>query len=192
MRAVAGPVPCSPARIVSKECIDAAEELVRGRQLSRPAAVALAATALVAPALASLSDRPSRSLSTKVWYALLRKPRFNPPKAVFPMVWTALDGALAVGAYRLARQPSTPQRNRALALFATNVAMITGWSRLFFGRHDLGAAAVGSAAIAATATAYVAAARPVDKPAAATGVPLVAWVTFATVLSTAVWKMNRR
>jgi len=168
------------------------KNLFEDGSLSKPAAAALAATALVAPALASLRDSLSRSISTKVWYALLRKPRFNPPKAVFPVVWTLLDSALAVGAYRLARQPSTPQRNRALGLFAANVAMITGWSRLFFGRHHLGAAAVGSAAIAATATAYVAAARPVDKPAAAAGVPLVAWVAFATVLSTAVWKMNRR
>ena len=107
-------------------------------------------------------------------------------------MWTALDSALAVGAYRLARRPSTPERNRALGLFATNVAMIAGWSRLFFGRHNLGAAAVGSAAITATAAAYVAAARPVDKPAAATAVPLVAWVAFATVLGATVWKMNRR
>ena len=57
---------------------------------------------------------------------------------------------------------------------------------------NLGAAAIGSAAIAATATAYVAAAKPVDRPAAAAGLPLLAWVGFATVLSTAVWKMNRR
>jgi tryptophan-rich sensory protein len=166
--------------------------LTDGGRLSRPVAAALAASAIVAPALVSLSDGPTRSLSTMVWYALLRKPRFNPPNVVFPIVWTALDGVLAVGAYRLARRPSTPQRNRALGLFAANVAMISGWSKLFFGRHNLGAAAVGSAAIAATAAAYVAAARPVDKPAAATAVPLVAWVAFATVLSTAVWKMNRR
>jgi tryptophan-rich sensory protein len=159
--------------------------------LSRPAAAALAATALVGPALVSICDKPSRSISTKVWYALLRKPRFNPPKAVVPVVWAALDGALAAGAYRLARRPATSQRNRALGLFAANVAMITGCSRLFSGRHALGAAAAGSAAIAATATAYVAAARPVDKPAAAAGLPLVAWVTFATVLSAAVWRMNR-
>ena len=168
------------------------ENLFEDGSLSRPAAAALAATAVVAPALAALGKRPSNSLSTRVWYALLRKPRFNPPKAAFPVVWTALDGALAIGAYRLARQPSTPERNRALGLFAANVAMITGWSKLFFGRHDLGAAAVGSAAIAATATAYVAAARPVDKPAAASAVPLVAWVGFATVLSTAIWRMNRK
>jgi tryptophan-rich sensory protein len=168
------------------------KKLFEDGSLSKPAAAALAATAIVVPALAALGKTPSNSLSTRIWYALLRKPRFNPPQAAFPIVWTALDSALAVGAYRLARQPSTPQRNRALGLFAANVAMISGWSRLFFGRHHLGAAAAGSAAIAATATAYVAAARPVDKPAAAAGVPLVAWVGFATVLSTAIWRMNRR
>jgi tryptophan-rich sensory protein len=191
VRAAARARPLPSPRIVTGETLMQQENLFEDGSLSRPAAAALAVTALVAPALAALSDRPSRSLSTKVWYALLRKPRFNPPKALFPIVWTALDGALAVGAYRLARRPSTPERNRALGLFAANVAMITGWSRVFFGRHDLGAAAVGSAAIAATATAYVAAARPVDKPAAASAVPLVAWVAFATVLSTAVWRMNR-
>src|SRR5665811_832057 len=101
------------------------KNLFEDGRLSRPAAAALAASAIVAPALVSLSEGPSRSLSTMVWYALLRKPRFNPPNAVFPIVWTALDGALAVGAYRLARLPSTPGRNRALGLFGANVAMIT-------------------------------------------------------------------
>jgi benzodiazapine receptor/tryptophan-rich sensory protein len=164
---------------------------VDGR-FSKPAAATLAATALVAPALSSLRYSPSRSLLTVVWFALLRKPRFNPPSVVFPIAWTAIDASLAVGAFRLARLPSTPERNRALALFAANVAMISGWSRLFFGSHKLGAAAAGSALIGATATAYVVAAHKVDKPAAATAVPLVAWVAFATVLSTAIWKLNRR
>ncbi len=168
------------------------EKLFADGSLSRPVAAALAATAVVAPALVALCDRPARSLSTRIWHAVLRKPPFSPPQAVLPIVWTALDGALAYGAYRIARQPDTPERNRALRLFATNVAMITGWAKLFRGRHNPGAAAVGSAAIAATASAYVAAARPVDRQAAASALPLVAWVGFATVLSTAIWKMNRR
>jgi tryptophan-rich sensory protein len=168
------------------------EKLFEDGSLSRPAAAALAATAVVAPALVSFYDRPSRSLSTRIWHAVLRKPRFHPPKAVLPIVWTVLDGALAYGAYRIARQPDTPERNRALRLFATNVAMITGWNKLFSGRHELGAAAVGSAAITATASAYVAAAKPVDRQAAASAMPLVAWVGFATVLGTALWRMNRR
>ena len=167
-------------------------KLFEDGSFSRPAAAALAAGAIAGPALAAALDGPSRHWSTRIWYALLRKPAFNPPKAVFPVVWTALDSALALGAYRLARAPATPERNRALALCATNVALISGWSRLFFGRRRLGAAALGSAAITATAAAYVAAAKPVDKPAAAAGVPLVAWVAFATVLGTSIWKMNRR
>ena len=48
------------------------KNLFEDGSLSRPAAVALAATAVVAPALAALGKRPSNSLSTKVWYALLR------------------------------------------------------------------------------------------------------------------------
>ena len=167
-------------------------KLFEDGSLSTSAAAALAATAVLAPALAAALDGPSRHWSTKVWYALLRKPAFHPPKAAFPVVWTALDGALALGAYRLARAPATPERNRALALLAANVAMISGWPTLFFGKRRLGAAALGSAAITATAAAYVVAAKPVDKPAAAAGVPLVAWVAFATVLGASVWKMNRR
>jgi tryptophan-rich sensory protein len=168
------------------------KSLFEDGSLSRPAAVALAASAVVAPALATLGKRPSNALSTKVWHALLRKPRFDPPRAALPVVWTALDGVLAAGAYRLARLPATPERNRALGLFGINVALIAGWRRQVSGRHGLGGAAIGSAAITATAAAYVAAARPVDKSAAAAGVPLVAWVGFATVLGTAIWRMNRR
>ena len=85
------------------------EKLFEDGSLSRPASAALAAAAVVAPALVSFYDRPSRSMSTRIWYAVLRKPRFNPPKAMLPIVWTVLDGALAYGAYRIARQPDTPE-----------------------------------------------------------------------------------
>ena len=162
------------------------------RRFSKPAAATLAATALVVPALSAVRYSPSRSLFTLMWFAVLRKPSFNPPSAVFPIAWTAIDASLAASAFRIARLPSSPRRNRALALFAANVALISGWSRLFFGRHDLGAAAAGSALIGATATAYVVTARKLDKPAAAAAVPLVAWVAFAAVLSTAIWQLNRR
>jgi len=160
--------------------------------LSRPAAMALGAGAVVVPVLAARGRRSSNVLSTRIWYALLRKPGFSPPRAVSRAVWAALDAALAVGAYRIARRPATPERNRALGLLAANVALISGRYRLTSGRHDPAAAAVGSAAITATAAAYVAAARPIDRPAAAAALPLVAWAGFATLLGAAVWKMNRR
>ena len=163
-----------------------------GAGFSKPMAATLAATALVVPALSSIRYSPSRSLFTLIWFALLRKPSFNPPNVVFPVAWTAIDTSLAISGYRLARSPSTRGRNRALALFITNVALISSWSRLFFGRHDLAASAAGSALMVATSAAYVASAGKVDKTAAATALPLAVWVGFATVLSTAIWKLNRR
>lgn len=161
-------------------------------RMPKALAVAMAATALALPALASISDSPSpRNPGVKRWYDSLRKPSFNPPKAAFPIAWTIIDSALAVGAYRLARKPASPQRNKALGWWAANVAMIGGWSKLFFGKRRLGASAATAAAMVGTGAAYVAAARPVDGKAAVSGVPFTAWVTFATVLSTTIWLLNR-
>ena len=43
----------------------------------------------------------------------------------------------------------------------------------------------------ATGVAYVASAREVDRPAAGAGVPFIAWVAFATVLTAGIWRRNR-
>ena len=48
------------------------QTLFEDGRLSRPAAAALAASAIVAPALAAALDRPSRHWSTRIWYALLQ------------------------------------------------------------------------------------------------------------------------
>jgi translocator protein len=44
--------------------------------------------------------------------------------------------------------------------------------------------------MAATGAAYVASAWRVDRPAAAVGIPFVAWLGFATLLAERVWKRN--
>ena len=96
-----------------------------------------------------------------------------------------------MAAYRLLRKPSTPQRTASLALLAGNVAAIGGWSRLFFGGRNLPASTLAAAAMVGTGAAYVAEARKTDHVAAAAGIPLTAWVAFATVLTAAIWQKNR-
>lgn len=155
-----------------------------------PAAAAIAATALVWPAVAGWLWGPQRPAQA-VWYRLLRKPRFQPPDPVIPVAWTLIDSALAWGGYRLLRRPASAARNRALGWWAFNVGMIGGWSAIFFGRRQLPAATVAAGAMVASGAAYVAEARRVDPPAAAAGVPFVAWVAFATVLTAALWRRNR-
>ena len=154
-------------------------------------AAAVAVTALLWPALAGLHSGLQRPASG-IWYLLLRKPSFQPPDVAIPIAWTLIDSALAVAAYRLLRRPSDGARNRALALWAVNVGLIGGWSGVFFGGRDLPGSTVLAAAMVGTGAAYVAQARKVDKPAAIAGVPFVGWVAFATVLTAALWRKNRR
>ena len=160
--------------------------------LPRPLAAVLAAGAYGLPFLLSRSTSPTPDHpGVFLWYRLLRQPKFKPPDIVIPIAWTLIETGLAAAAYRLLRKPSTPNRNTSLALLAGNVAAIGGWSRLFFGRRNLPASTIAAAAMIGTGVAYVAEARKTDRVAAAAGVPLIAWVAFATVLTAAIWQRNR-
>ena len=153
-------------------------------------AAALSSVALLWPAVAGRLWGPQRP-QTAAWYRQLRKPAFQPPDAVIPVAWTLIDVALAASAYRLLRKPPSPARQQALRWWAWNVGMIGGWSALFFGRRNLPASTVAAASMVLTGAAYVEHARAVDRPAAAAGLPFVAWVGFATVLTAALWRRNR-
>ena len=158
-----------------------------------PSLAALAASgAFLVPMLLARSSSPTPDHPrTLLWYKALRQPSFKPPDVVIPVAWSLIESALAVAAYRLLRQPSTPPRNTALGWLALNIASIGGWSRLFFGRRDLPLSTVAAAAMVGSAAVYVAEARKTDRVSAAAGVPLVAWLTFATVLTAAIWRRNR-
>lgn len=160
--------------------------------LSGPVAAVVASMAYVVPFLLSRSTSPTPDHPRiLLWYKMLRQPSFKPPDIAIPLSWALIESGLAIAAYRLLRKKPSPDRTMSLALLAGNVAAIGGWSRLFFGRRNLPASTLAAAAMIGTGAAYVSAARPADKVAAAAGVPFVAWVGFATLLTAAIWRRNR-
>ena len=155
------------------------------------AALAIAGGAVALSALLGRRYSPDRSHpGIERWYHDLHKPGITPPDPVFGAVWPVLEALLAAGGYRLLRAPNTPERNVALALWLVNVAMIGGWTKVFFGERSLTGGAVGAAAMIGTGAAYVERASRVDGLAAAAGVPFTAWVAFATVLGEEIWRRN--
>ncbi|MFS0772037.1 tryptophan-rich sensory protein [Sphingomonas sp. 1P08PE] len=148
--------------------------------------VVLGASALVGRRNAPDPSHPG----IRRWYRRLDKPGYTPPDAAFGAVWPVLETGLAVGGYRLLRQPSGPARNTAVGLWLLNTAMVGGWTQLFFREKRLGASAAVSGAMVATGAAYVATAAKVDRPAAAAAVPFVAWLGFATLLAERIWRDN--
>jgi benzodiazapine receptor len=161
--------------------------------MSRPAALATITAVLGASAVLGRRNAPDPSHpGIRRWYKRLDKPFYTPPDAAFGAVWPILETGLAVGGYRLLRQPAEAPRNLAVGLWLLNTAMVGGWTELFFRKKKLGTSAVASAAMIVSGTSYVAAAAKVDRTAAATAVPFVAWLGFATLLAERIWERNRR
>ena len=125
--------------------------------------------------------------SMRSWYPMLVKPAWNPPGWVFGPVWTALYATMAVAAWLVWRQAGW---GGALAPFGMQLALNAAWSPLFFGlrRIDLALADIVFlwAAIVATTVAF----WKVTPVAGWSFVPYLLWVTFATALNFALWRLN--
>ncbi len=131
-----------------------------------------------------------RDARTRLWYDRLDKPSFNPPQAVFPVVWTALYGLMAVSGWRVWSAESSDQRTHALQLWAAQLLSNAQWTKLFFGEHRPVRALVDVVTLEAAIVKYIATAAKVDRMAAACFVPYAAWVAFAAVLNAEIVRRN--
>jgi translocator protein len=124
------------------------------------------------------------------WYATLAKPSFNPPNWIFAPVWTMLYVLMAVAVWMVWTRREQVDVQTALVLFGAQLALNTLWSFLFFGMQNPGAAMVEIVvlwvAIAATMIAF----RPVSVTAVWLLAPNLAWVSFASCLNFAIWRLN--
>lgn len=155
---------------------------------------AVGAAVLATAALGSAAST-SRAGVGSPWYAALDKPAFQPPPAVFPIAWTALYADVAVAATTaLGRlEDVDPRRARGYRIaLATNLALNAGWSWTFFRWHRLAGAVGVAAALTASSADLARRTRTVAPAAGAALGAYPAWCGFATVLSAALWRRNRR
>jgi len=124
------------------------------------------------------------------WYATLKKPSWNPPGWIFGPVWSALYTMMAVAAWRVWKRGGFIAQRRPLALFLTQLVLNAIWTPLFFGLHRPGIAfgeiVLLWLAIAATLAAF----HLVSRAAGWLLAPYLVWVSFATMLNFALWRLN--
>jgi tryptophan-rich sensory protein len=125
------------------------------------------------------------------WYRTLARPAIAPPNWVFGPVWTLLYALMAIAAWRVWMADPSQLRNWGMALFLAQLALNFAWSWIFFRQHALGAAlaevVVLWVAIGATTLVF----GRVSPAAAWLMTPYLAWVTFASVLNGAFWRLNQ-
>ncbi len=127
---------------------------------------------------------------TKLWYSRLEKPSYNPPDYVFPIVWSTLYSLMAISGWRVWQGEDSPERSRALRLWAAQLASNAEWTKLFFGEHRPVRALADVVALESMIVRYIATARKVDTGAALCFVPYAAWVGFAAVLNADIARRN--
>jgi len=145
---------------------------------------AVIASAIVARMNAPTPDNPR----LKGEYDALRKPRFEPPPAVFSAVWPPLFLALTISGLRIWNAPKSPARTQALTLWGLVQGLNALWMAL--GPRRLGAQLAAACASVATSAAYVWRARRVDPPAARMVTPYLGWIGFAGALTGELWRKN--
>lgn len=142
---------------------------------------------------ATASAGAMASIRAGEFYGMLVKPAWAPPAKVFSPVWTTLFVLMAIAAWlawrgrpRGRRQDPRP----ALWLFTLQLVLNALWSWIFFAWHR------GALALVEVCVLWLAILltliqfwrlRPL---AGALLVPYLLWVSFATALTAAVWRLN--
>ncbi len=126
------------------------------------------------------------------WYRTLDRPDWNPPDWVFGPVWTTLYVLMGFALRTAVRAPAAERaRLLAVGLFALQLALNFGWSWIFFVEHELGLAVVEIVALWLAIAATIVAFGRIRPIAGALLIPYIAWVTFASALTVAIWQLNR-
>jgi benzodiazapine receptor len=153
----------------------------------------VAGTSLAVAACAALGGVGTDPES--LYYRTLRKPRWQPPKLAFPLVWTSLyadiavTNGLAIGT--LQDSERADEARRLVAALGANLVLNTTWSWLFFRWHRRVLATVECAVLTASSVDLVRRVAAVDRRAGAALAPYAVWCGFATVLSGTIARLNR-
>ncbi|MEO6277907.1 TspO/MBR family protein [Roseateles sp.] len=143
------------------------------------------ALTFVAAALGAIA-----SMDAAAFYGELVKPGWAPPAAVFGPVWSVLYLLMGIAAWLVWRERPSQSVDGALGLYIMQLAANALWSWLFFGWNQ-GAWAFAEvlllwALVAITAAAF----WRIRRLAGLLLLPYLAWVSFASALTWAVWQRN--
>lgn len=121
------------------------------------------------------------------WYAGLAKPSWTPPNWLFGPVWSVLYLMIAVAGWLAWDSAAAPS---ARWLWGAQLVLNGMWSPVMFGRHDIAMALAVIVLMWLAIAAFVAATWRPARTAALLFLPYLAWVSYATALNFAIWRLN--
>lgn len=125
------------------------------------------------------------------WYAAANKPWFNPPNWIFAPVWTTLYILMGIALYLVWKADIAKSvKQTAMILFGFQLLLNFAWSFLFFKMQEPGWALVEIISMWIMILLTILWFGKISSVAAWLLVPYISWVSFATILNYAIWKLN--
>lgn len=128
--------------------------------------------------------------SMQSWYVFLEKPFFAPPNWLFAPAWITLYVLMGIAAFLVWRKRSMAGAKLALWLYSVQLALNALWSIIFFGMRNPGLAFVEIVVLWVLILVVTVKFFKLEKVAGYLFVPYLLWVTFASILNFAVWRLN--
>ena len=144
---------------------------------------------LVAEAVGALSGFLTRE-GMKLFTDAVAQPPLSPPPLLFPIVWTILYALMGYGSARIWLSAPSPDRSRALNLYAIQLVVNFFWSLIFFNAQAFGFAFFWLLLLWVLVLLMILAFDKVDPLSAKLQVPYLIWLTFAAYLNLGVWYLN--
>jgi tryptophan-rich sensory protein len=129
--------------------------------------------------------------SIEGWYITLNKPWFNPPNWIFGPVWTLLYLMMGIAFFLIWKSDApTDTKKIAITVYFVQLVLNFAWSLIFFYMEQPGWALVDILLMWAAILYTILVFGKISSAAAWLLVPYICWVSFATVLNFAIWKLN--
>jgi translocator protein len=125
------------------------------------------------------------------WYGSLNQPSFSPPNWVFGPVWTVLYILLGISLFLIWKLDSGKERNLAIFVFLLQLLLNFGWSFIFFYFKMIGFALFDIILLWMSIVIMLFLFYKIKPMAAYINIPYFLWVTFATLLNSAYYFLNR-
>ena len=130
--------------------------------------------------------------SVDSWYSTINKPAFTPPGWLFAPVWITLYLMMGISLYLVWQKSAEAKQfsRKAMLFFAIQLLLNTLWSILFFGLHSPLLGSIEIALLWLFILLTMIEFRKIAKTAFWLLVPYFLWVSFASVLTFSIWKLN--
>ena len=140
--------------------------------------------------LGVMSGRLGGEAASDPWFMALDKPAIFPPPAAFGIVWPILYTLMGLAAAMVCAAWGSRYRLPAILAFVLQLLINLTWSPVFFGAHEITFGLYVIALLDVAVLVTIVLFWQVRRSAALLLVPYLAWVTYATALTTSIWLNN--